>query len=62
MIDLKKMRKSRGYTQKDIANFLGIKQQQYARYETKVTKITLEYAEKIASICNYKILLKKQKK
>jgi len=53
MIDLKEIRKSRGYTQKELANLLGIKQQQYARYENGVTKMTVVMLEKILDVCYY---------
>ncbi len=61
-IDLKKIRKSSGLNQKELANLLGIKQQQYSRYETNTNKIPLEVFLKIVDVCQYKIVLKKENK
>lgn len=61
-IDLKKIRKSSGLNQKELASLLGIKQQQYSRYETNTTKITMETLLKILEICNYKLEIIKNNK
>lgn len=61
-IDLKEIRKSCGLSQQEIANFLGIKQQQYSRYETNTTKMTVQTLLKILEICNYKLEIIKNNK
>ena len=55
MINLKEIRKSKKLTQKELANLLGIKQQQYQRYETKINEIPLTMFLKILDVCNLKI-------
>lgn len=60
MIDIKTIRKSRGYTQEKLAKKIGIKQQQYARYESGVTKIPVEMLEKILDICQYEMKIVKK--
>ncbi len=62
MINLKEIRKSKKLTQKELAEFLGIKQQQYQRYESGKTKIPLDTLEKIVEICNYKLIIIKNRK
>ncbi len=52
-IDLKEIRKSCGLSQQEIANFLGIKQQQYSRYETNTTKMAVATLLQILDICGY---------
>ena len=59
MINLKEIRKSCGYTQKELAKKVGLMQQQYSRYETNTNKITLEMFLKIIEICHLKIEIKK---
>ena len=59
MINLKEIRKSCGLNQQEIAERLGITQQQYSRYETNTNKISLDMFLKILDICNYKITLQK---
>ena len=61
MVNLKEIRKKKGLTQKELANLLGIKQQQYARYESGVTKLSVDVLEKIIDICEYKLKLVKKK-
>ena len=61
MINLKEIRKSCGYSQKELAEKLGIKQQQYSRYENGITKITLETFWQILKICNYTLEVKPNK-
>ena len=56
-IDLKTIRKSKGLSQKELANFLGIKQQ-YSRYETNTNKMPLDIL-KILEVCEYKIVIEK---
>lgn len=58
MINLNEIRKASGLTQKELASKLGIKQQQYSRYENNITKITLETFLKILEICNFKFEIK----
>lgn len=60
MVDIKTLRKKKGFTQQELATKLGIKQQQYARYENGTTKISMEMVEKILSICQYKIKIVKK--
>ena len=60
MMNLKEIRKSCGYTQTELANILGIKQQQYSRYESGTNKITLDMYLKILDVCGYEIELKKK--
>ena len=55
MINLKEIRKSKKLTQKELANLLGIKQQQYQRYESEVNEIPLKMFLKIIEVCGYKI-------
>lgn len=59
MMSLKEIRKSCGYSQIEIAEKLGIPQQQYSRYETSVNRISLEMFLKFLSICNYELQIKK---
>ena len=47
---IQEIRKAKKITQKEIANYLGIKQQQYARYEKGVNIIPINYLTKI---CQY---------
>ena len=58
MISLKQIRETYGYSQSELARRIGIKQQQYARYEKGVTKITLEMFLKILDVGNYTIEIK----
>lgn len=59
-INLKQIRLEVGYTQKELAKLLRIKQQQYSRYETNTTKIAVETLLKILEICNYEIKIEKK--
>ncbi len=52
MINLKEIRKKKGYSQKELAKKLNITQQQYSRYETNTNKIPLETFLKILDVCN----------
>lgn len=47
---LKWIRDCRNVTQKEIADYLGIKQQQYARYEKGINVMPITY---LAKICIY---------
>ena len=61
MINLKEIRKSCGYSQKELAEKLGIKQQQYSRYETGENQISLEIFLKILEVCNLEIKIETKK-
>ncbi len=54
-MNLKEIRKSKRLTQEKLASLLGIKQQQYQRYERGVNEISLKMFLKILDVCNYKI-------
>lgn len=45
---LKELREDRDFNQKNIAEFLGMKQQQYSRYEKGINEIPFEYVIKLA--------------
>ena len=49
---LKWIRDCRNITQKEIANYLGIKQQQYARYEKGINIMPITYLDKICKYLN----------
>ncbi len=61
-INLKNLRKSKGYTQKELANKLGIADSTLAHYETGIRKISLEMFLKILDVCqlDIKIISKKE--
>ena len=59
-IDLKEIRKSRKLTQTELASLLGIKQQQYQRYERGVNEISLKMFLNILDVCNLKIKIVKK--
>ncbi len=59
-MDLKGIRKSSGYTQKELAKRIGITQQQYSRYENSINKIPLDLFLKIVKACNYEFKLIKR--
>ena len=61
-INLKKIRKSKGYTQKELASKLGISDSTLAHYETGIRKITLEMFLKILNVCHLKIEIKETMK
>lgn len=56
-INLKQIRKKRGYTQKELASKLGISDSTLAHYETGIRKITLETFLKILEVCKLEISL-----
>ncbi len=58
-VDLKEIRINSGFTQMELAKKLGIKQQQYSRYENYINKIPLEKFLKMLDVCKIKIELKK---
>ena len=60
MQTLKEIRKSKNLTQQELANLLGIKQQQYQRYESEQTAISLKSFLKILDVCGYKIKIVKK--
>lgn len=53
---LKQIRKSKGYTQKE----LGISDNTLAHYETGIRKITLEMYLKMLKVCNYKMKIEEK--
>lgn len=59
-INLKAIRKSKGYTQKELAEKLGISNSTLAHYESGLRKITLEMFLKILEVCNYKIKIEEK--
>lgn len=59
MISLKEIRKASGFSQQELADKLGIKQQQYSLYETGIRKISLELFLKMLEICKYKFTITK---
>ncbi len=54
-INLREIRKRKGYTQKELASKLGIAECTLAHYESGIRKITLETFLKIVEVCNLKI-------
>ena len=60
-INLKSIRKNAGFSQQELANLLGIKQQQYSRYETKANQISLGIFLKILTVCNLEIKIETKK-
>ena len=62
MMNIKEIRKSCGYTQKELANRLNIATCTLAHYESGIRKITLEMFLKIVEVCNLKITIEKDKK
>ena len=52
---LKELREDNDKTQADIAKFLNMKQQQYARYEIGVVEIPFSYVIKLAKYYNVSI-------
>lgn len=46
------IRDCKNITQKEIADFLGIKQQQYARYEKGINEMPVKYLPKICAYLN----------
>lgn len=60
-VNLKQIRKSKGYTQKELAKLLGISDSTLAHYETGIRKITLEMFLKILEVCQLEIKLEAKK-
>ena len=60
-IKLKEIRKSRGYTQKELATKLDISDSTLAHYETGIRKVTLEMFLKILDVCNYRLKIEEKK-
>ncbi len=52
---LKDIREDRNLTQKNIAEFLNMKQQQYSRYENGTNEIPFEYIIKLAKFYDVSI-------
>ena len=61
-INLKQIRKERGYTQKELASKLGIADSTLAHYETGIRKISLEMFLKILEVCKLEIEIKESLK
>ena len=61
-INLKNLRKERGYTQKELASKLGIADSTLAHYETGIRKISLEMFLKILEVCKLEIEIKESLK
>ncbi len=61
-INLKQIRKSCGYTQKELANKLGIADSTLAHYEIGIRKISLEMFLKILDTCELEIEIKESLK
>ena len=54
-INLKNLRKERGYTQKELAKKLGIVDSTLAHYESGIRKISLEMFLKLLNVCELEI-------
>ena len=52
---LKELRKEKKYTQKDVANFLGMARGSYSKIESGINKINLENTLKLANLYNVTI-------
>lgn len=52
---LRELREDRDFNQKEIAAFLGMKQQQYSRYENGINEIPFEYVIQLAKFYNVSI-------
>lgn len=59
MINLKEIRKSKNFTQQELASKLDIKQQQYQRYESGKNEISLKMFLKLLGVCHYRLKLEK---
>lgn len=49
---LKELRKEKGFTQKEISDIIGMKQQEYSRYERGQTKLNIDLVKKLSMIYN----------
>lgn len=49
---LKELRKEKGFTQKEISDIIGMKQQEYSRYERGQTKLNIDLVKKLSLIYN----------
>ncbi len=56
-INLKSIRKKCGLKQCDLAEAMGITQQQYSRYETGTNKIPLEIFIRMLNVCECKCFI-----
>ena len=59
-INLKEIRKRKGYTQKELASKLGISDSTLAHYESGIRKISLEMFLKLLSVCHFEIEIKEK--
>lgn len=59
MISLKEIRINSGFTQTELAKRLGIRQQQYSRYEIEENQIPLKLFFKMLKVCHYEFKLEK---
>ncbi len=55
---LKYMRSKKGYNQEQLAALLNVKQNTLSRYENEVSDANFDTIEKIANICEYKVVFK----
>lgn len=62
MEEKKWKKRKRETSQQELSNLLGIKQQQYQRYESGLTKLPVETLEKILEICEYELKIVKRRK
>lgn len=60
IINLTEIRKSKGYTQKELSQILGISNCTLAHYESGIRKITLEMFLKILHTCGLEIEVKEK--
>ena len=60
-INLKLLRKNKGYTQKELASKLGISDSTLAHYESGIRKISLEMFLKLLWFCNLEIKIETKK-
>ena len=59
MINLKEIRKSKNFTQQELASKLDIKQQQYQGYESGKFDISVKMFLKLLEVCHYRLKLEK---
>lgn len=57
---IKKMRKDKGYSQKELANKLNIAQTTLSGYETNYSNPVFSTINEIAQLCDYEIVFQKK--